>query len=138
MVNRRILYLFIILIPLIAFYVYYEATKLTTAWVTADKFTPSDSSDIIDVSNDEIQRFTALINALENADKYGHHTDAFSMDSKVADELLSLISDKLGIEIEPYSVQNGVKRYHFRVRLEDTQETFGVSIDYQREKPLIL
>ena len=108
--DRRLVYLFLILIPLTAFYVYYNSTKPTTAWVSADKYTPSDSSDLIDVSMDEIQQYTALIDALENAVEYGHHTDAYVMNSKIADELLSVMADKLGSNIEPFSVQDGVSK----------------------------
>ena len=82
--------------------------------------------------------FTALLNAIENTEKYGHYTDAFSLNTSDADKLLDIIKSKSGHVIKQHRRNQNYVVYIFRIRIIDTHQTYAVSISYREEKPWIL
>jgi hypothetical protein len=93
-----ILFLSVIIVSI---QLYYFSKKPSMAWITADRYIIG-SREPVNVSLGEIMEFTTLLNALENAEKYGHYTDAFSLNTSDADKLLDIIKSKSSHEIKPY------------------------------------
>ena len=133
--ERIIILSAVVLVIIVSIQLYYITKKPSKAWITADGY--KSSQEPINVSLAEIMEFPALLNALENAEKYGHYTDAFSLNSSDADKLLDIIKSKSNHEIKPYVRKRNKILYHFYVRIIDKQQTYGVSISYQEKKPLI-
>jgi hypothetical protein len=128
-----ILFLSVIIVSI---QLYYFSKKPSMAWITADRYIIG-SREPVNVSLGEIMEFTTLLNALENAEKYGHYTDAFSLNTSDADKLLDIIKSKSSHEIKPYVRNRNKILYRFLIRIIDTQQTYGVSLSYQEKKPLI-
>jgi len=134
--KRRILIVFLFLLAIIvSIHLYYSSRKPSIVWITA--YGLKNSHEQTNVSLEEIMEFTALLNALEDAEKYGHYMDAFSLNTSDADKLLDLIKSKSGHVIKRHVRNGNYVVYHFYVRIIDTQQTYAVSISYREEKPLI-
>jgi hypothetical protein len=134
--SERIIILSVVVLGIIvSIQFYYITKKPSMAWITSDRY--KSSREPINVSLEEIMEFTALLNALENAEKYGHYTDAFFLNSSDADKLLDIIKSKSSDEIKPYVRTRNKILYRFYVRIIDKQQTYGVSLSYQEKKPLI-
>ena len=130
-----IVFLFLLAI-IVSIQLYYFTKKPSMAWITADSY--KSLYEPINVSLEDIMEFPALLNALENAEKYGHYTDAFSLNSSDADKLLEIIKSKSSYEIKPHIRNRNKIIYRFHIRIIDKQKTYGVSLSYQEKKPLIL
>jgi len=133
--KRMWIVILFLLAIIVSIQLYYFTKKPSMAWITSDRY--KSSHEPINVSLEEIMEFTALLNALENAEKYGHYTDAFSLNSSDADKLLDIIKSKSNDEIKPYVRNRNKILYRFYVRIIDKQQTYGVSLSYQEKKPLI-
>jgi len=135
--TKRILIVFLFLLAIIvSIQLYYISRKPSIVWITADRYNVG-PSEPVNVSLVEIMEFPALLNALENADKPGYHTDAFSLNTSDADKLLDIIKSKSGHVIKQHVRNQNYVVYHFFVRIIDNQHTYGVSISYREKKPLI-
>ncbi len=135
--TKRILIVFLFLLAIIvSIQLYYFTKKPSIVWITACRL--KNSHEPTNVSLEEIMEFTALLNALENTEKYGHYTDAFSLNTSDADKLLDLIKSKSGHVIKQHIRNQNYVVYHFYVRIIDNQQTYAVSISYREKKPLIL
>ena len=111
--SKRILIAFLFFVAIIALIQLYTISKKPSmAWITADRYTIS-SREPVNVSLEEIKEFTALLNALENAEKHGHYTDAFSLNTSDADRLLDIIKSKSSYEVKPYVRNRNKILYHF-------------------------
>jgi hypothetical protein len=133
--KRMWIFILFLLAIIVSIQLYNISKKPSMAWITSDRY--KSSQEPINVSLEEIMEFPALLNALENAEKNFHHTDAFSLNSSDADKLLDIIKSKSSYEIKPYVRNRNKILYRFHVRIIDKQQTYGVSISYQEKKPLI-
>jgi len=135
--KRRILIVFLFLLAIIvSIHLYYSSRKPSIVWITA--YGLKNSHEQTNVSLEEIMEFTALLNAIENTEKYGHYMDAFSLNTSDADKLLDLIKSKSGHVIKQHIRNQNYVVYHFRIRIIDNQQTYAISISYREKKPLIL
>lgn len=134
--NKKGLIIFFIVVMVVVFLIPRLTQKHTNAWVLASsaKVVP-EQLEIINVTSMEMMHYSALANALEDADKHGHSTNTFLMNSTVADELLQLFRDKTDSVIDPYMREKNFIRYHLYIRIEETQKMYSISISYQEEKP---
>ncbi len=133
--RMRIAFLFLLAL-IVSIQLYYISRKPSIVWITAYRL--KNSHEPTNVYLEEIMEFTALLNALENTEKYGHYTDAFSLNTSDADKLLDLIKSKSGHVIKQHIRNQNYVVYHFYVRIIDNQQTYSVSISYREKKPLIL
>ena len=135
--TKRILIVFLFLLAIIvSIQLYYISRKPSIVWITAYRL--KNSHEQTNVSLEEIMEFTALLNAIENTEKYGHYMDAFSLNTSDADKLLDLIKSKSGHVIKQHVRNQNYVVYIFRIRIIDNQQTYAVSISYREKKPLIL
>ena len=134
--ERIIILSAVVLVIIVSIQLNYFTKKPSIVWITASRL--KNSHEPTNVSLEEIMEFPALLNALENAEKYGHYTDAFSLNSSDADKLLDIIKSKSGHVIKQHIRNQNYVIYHFYVRIIDNQQTYGVSISYREKKPLIL
>ncbi len=133
--ERIIILSAVLLVIIVSIQFYYITKKPSIVWITATRL--KNSHEPTNVSLEEIMEFTALLNALENTDKYGHYTDAFSLNSSDADKLLDIIKSKSGHVIKQHVRNQNYVVYHFYVRIIDNQQIYAVSINYREKKPLI-
>ena len=133
--ERIIILSAVVLVIIVSIQLYNISKKPSIVWITASRL--KSVHEQTNVSLEEIMEFTALLNALENAEKYGHYTDAFSLNSSDADKLLDIIKSKSGHVIKQHVRNQNYVVYHFYVRIIDNQQIYGVSISYREKKPLI-
>ncbi len=106
------------------------------AWISASSTgTLPEQDEMLNVSIFEIKGFPSLLCAMEDGDKYGHPTDAFYLNSTQSDELLKILNEKSDSEIKPYLVDDEERRYHFYIRVDETERIYSVFLTFQDEKP---
>jgi len=133
--KRMWIFILLLLAIIVSIQLYNISKKPSIVWITAYRL--KNSHEPTNVSLEEIMEFPALLNALENTEKYGHYTDAFSLNSSDADKLLDIIKSKSGHVIKRHVRNQNYVVYHFYVRIIDNQQTYAVSISYREKKPLI-
>jgi hypothetical protein len=133
--KRMWIVILFLLTIIVSIQLYYFTKKPSIVWITAYRL--KNSHEPTNVSLEEIKEFTALLNALENAEKYGHYTDAFSLNSSDADKLLDIIKSKSSHVIKQHIRNQNYVVYHFYVKIIDNQQIYAVSINYREKKPLI-
>ena len=133
--KRMWIVILLLLAIIVSIQLYNISKKPSIVWITAYRL--KNSHEPTNVSLEEIMEFPALLNALENAEKYGHYTDAFSLNSSDADKLLDIIKSKSSHVIKQHIRNQNYVVYHFYVRIIDNQQIYAVSISYREKKPLI-
>ena len=114
---------------------YFYNKKSSTAWITTDRYVGS--LEPINISVVDIEKYSAFLASIEDADKNTHHKEAYQISSKDADALILIIKFSAKYEITPFKQMEEKTIFHFSIRIIETHQIYSVSISYQNEKPLI-